>query len=220
MAKQVLLLGALLTVIGCRGNRSELPPVHLQQNMDFQERGDAQERNDFFPDGRVMRKPPVGTVAWGDQSMVADPHYLKADDHLYRGRNEDGTLAEGLPGAVKLNEVLLQRGEERFNIYCQPCHGQTGHGDGPATRRGGGFSVKPASLHLSRLRPERLGYFYDVITNGKGQMRSYRAQIGVEDRWAIAAWVRTLQVSHSARADEVPTEANRPQPPAGGGKAP
>jgi len=210
-----------LLVVGCRGNRSELPPVHLQQNMDFQERGDAQERNDFFPDGRVMRKPPVGTVAWGDQALVADPHYLRADDHLYRGRNEDGSLAEGLPGAIKLNEPLLDRGQERFNIYCQPCHGQTGHGDGPATRRGGGFSVKPASLHLGRLRPERLGYFYDVITNGKGQMRSYKAQISVEDRWAIAAWVRTLQVSHSARADEVPPAGgNAPQPPAGGGKAP
>lgn len=204
MAMQRLaLLTLALAVLGCRGTRSEDPPVHLNWNMDFQERGDPQEFNGFFADGRVMRTPPEGTVAVG---------FLKDDDHLYQGRNLDGTLADALPPSIKLDEKLLGRGEARFNIYCAPCHGQTGHGDGPATRRGGGFAVAPANLHLARLRPEALGYFFHVISNGKGKMRSYKAQIPVEDRWAIAAWVRTLQRSHDAKQSDMPPAAAAPAP--------
>ncbi|HWB81818.1 MAG TPA: cytochrome c [Nannocystaceae bacterium] len=198
-----------VATIGCRGTRSEDPPVHLNWNMDFQERGDPQEFNGFFADGRVMRKPPEGTVAVG---------FLKDDDHLYQGRNLDGTLADALPPSIKLDEKLLGRGEARFNIYCAPCHGQTGHGDGPATRRGGGFAVAPANLHLARLRPEALGYFFHVVTHGKGKMRSYKAQIPVEDRWAIAAWVRTLQRSHDAKQSDMPPAAAAPAQ--GGAPAP
>ncbi len=193
-----LLAVALVAAAGCRGTRSEDPPVHLQQNMDFQERGEPQEFNGFFADGRVMRKPPEGSVALG---------LLKDDDHLYRGRNLDGTLADALPPAMKLDEKLLVRGEARFNIFCAPCHGQTGHGDGPVTRRGGGMQPPPGNLHIARLRPEALGYFYDVISNGKGKMRPYKSQIPVEDRWAISAWVRTLQVSHEAQAGDIPVAA-------------
>jgi len=216
MRPQLLL--AVLALAACRGNRSDEPPVHLNQNMDFQEKLEAQERNDFFADGRAMRKPPAGTVAVG---------FLADDDHLHRGRNLDGTLADALPPSIKLDEKLLTRGQERFEIYCQPCHGTTGHGDGPATRRGGGFppGVAPANLHLKRLQPEALGYFFHVITNGKGKMRSYKAQIPVEDRWAIVAWVRTLQVSHTAKASDIPAgapadaKAPTPMPPAAPGKA-
>jgi mono/diheme cytochrome c family protein len=200
-----LVVVALGSLTACRGTRSEDPPVHLQQNMDFQERGDPQEFNGFFADGRVMRKPPEGTVAVG---------LLKDDDHLYRGRNLDGTLADALPPSIKLDDKLLTRGETRYNIFCAPCHGQTGRGDGPVTRRGGGMQPPPANLHLARLRPEPLGYFFNVISNGKGKMRSYKAQIPVEDRWAISAWVRTLQVSHDAKPGDVPAAA-----PAPGGNA-
>jgi len=195
---------------GCRATRSEDPPVHLQQNMDFQERGDAQEFNGFFKDGRVMRKPPEGAVAVG---------LLKDDDHLYKGRNLDGTLADALPPSIKLEDKLLTRGEARFNIYCAPCHGQLGRGDGPVTRRGGGMMPAPANLHLARLRPEALGYFFNVITNGKGKMRSYKAQIPVEDRWAISAWVRTLQVSHDAKVSDLQAAA-APAPGSPPGPAP
>jgi mono/diheme cytochrome c family protein len=198
-------VGVVLVLAGCRGNRAEQPPVHLNPNMDSQEKLEAQERSDFFADGRAMRLPPAGTVAVGQ---------LRDDDHLHRGRNLDGTLADALPPSIKLDDRLLARGEERYHIYCQPCHGTTGHGDGPATRRGGGFQVAPANLHLKRLQPEALGYFFHVITNGKGKMRSYKAQIPVEDRWAITAWVRTLQVSHSAKASDIPAAA-----PGGQGKA-
>lgn len=201
----------LVTLAACRGTRSEDPPVHLQQNMDFQERGDPQEFSGFFPDGRVMRKPPEGTVAVG---------LLKDDDHLHRGRSLDGTLADALPPSIKLDDKLLSRGEARFGIYCSPCHGLVGRGDGPATRRGGGMMPAPANLHLARLRPESLGYFFSVISNGKGKMRSYKAQIPVEDRWAISAWVRTLQVSHDApAAGAVAPPPKPPGPPPGGAPA-
>ncbi|MEX1367275.1 MAG: cytochrome c [Nannocystaceae bacterium] len=199
-AAAALLMGSLA---GCRGNTSELPPVHLQQNMDFQERGEAQERNDYFEDGRVMRPPVEGTVAVG---------LLKEDDHLWRGRLPNGQQADVLPPGMELDAKLLERGQERYNIYCQPCHGESGHGNGPVTRRGGGFSVMPANLHQDKYLPAPLGYFYDVITNGKGSMYGYAAQIGVEDRWAISVWVRTLQVAGQATPDEVPEQFANQRP--------
>jgi len=163
--------------------------------MDFQERGEPQERNDYFADGRVMRPPVEGTIAVG---------FLKEDDHLWRGRLPNGQLADKLPAGMDLDSALLDRGEERYNIYCEPCHGEMGHGNGPATRRGGGFAVKPANLHQKKFLPIPLGYVYDVASNGKGSMKGYKAQIPVEDRWAIAVWVRTLQVAGKAKPDEVP----------------
>jgi mono/diheme cytochrome c family protein len=207
-----------LLAVACHGNRSEIPPVHLIQNMDFQSRFDAQEQNDFFRPvdcrqrtdehgvvelnehtgeplyvnpgcrGRANRMPVPGTVAVG---------HLKDDDEYYRGRGPDGRLFDRLPAGVKLTPQLLARGEERYNIYCQPCHDATGEGKGVATRRGGGFKVAPGNFHDPRLRAMPLAYFVDVINNGKGTMLSYAAQIPIEDRWAIAAWARTLQVART-----------------------
>ena len=139
----------------------------------------------MFADGRAMRAPVEGTVARGQ---------LKDDDLLWRGRDFDGRLADKLPESIELDAELLERGRERYDIYCSPCHDKTGQGKGPATLRGGGFKVAPANLHQERLLPMPLGYFYEVITNGKmPNMLPYAAQIPVEDRWAIAVWVRTLQ---------------------------
>ena len=201
----------LLTLAACRGGHSDKPPVHLQQNMDFQQRLDPQEPSPLFEDGRAMRVPPEGTVAVGN---------LQEDDHLWRGKGVDGRFADTLPPGMKLSASLLDRGQERYGIYCAPCHGETGNGNGMATRRGGGFKVQPKNLHEPRLRAMPLGYIYKVIAQGQGTMLPYAAQIPVEDRWAIAAWVRTLQVSQSAGAEDVPAEArNRPVPKAiGGGK--
>ena len=222
-AARTALLGALVVAaVGCQGNRSDEPPVHLIQNMDFQKRFEAQESNDFFRPvdcaaeveaenaardaalakgehpplmertcwGRAMRPPPFGTVAVGN---------LKDDDHLHRGRGPDGRLVDQLPRQLELGEALMARGEERYNIYCQPCHDYVGGGQGVATLRGGGFKIMPPSYHIERLRAMPLGYFFDVITNGKGTMGSYAAQIPAEDRWAIALWVRTLQVSRTTK---------------------
>ncbi len=208
MVRASLSWAAALTLLvlpstGCRGNKSDQPPVHLNQNMDFQQRGEPQERNDFFKDGRVMRPPVEGTVARGQ---------LREDDHLWRGRLPNGALADALPASLELSPALLDRGKERYDIYCQPCHGEMGHGNGPATRRGGGFAVKPANLHQLKFLPAPLGYFYDVATNGKGSMKGYKAQIPVEDRWAIAVWVRTLQVAGKADQADVPDQFANQRP--------
>ncbi|MBZ5710803.1 c-type cytochrome [Nannocystis pusilla] len=200
-ASAIALGCALIGAVGCQGNRSELPPVHLIQNMDFQQRFDAQEVNDFFKDvdcanahnphqceGRAARLPVAGTVAVGQ---------LHDDDELYRGRGADGRLIDRLPAAIKLSTELMARGEERYNIYCQPCHDYTGGGQGIATLRGGGFSVAPKNLNDPQIRAMPLGHFFDVITNGKGTMQPYAAQISAQDRWAITVWVRTLQVART-----------------------
>lgn len=207
--KSLALAAVCMSLLGCRGNRSESPPVHLQQNMDFQHRGEAQEKNPVSPDsplyrdGRWMRLPPEGTVAVG---------HLKADDHYWRGRLPDGKLADALPARVKLDASLLARGEDRYDIYCQPCHGAMGYGDGMVTRRGGGFQgVKPANFHTKKLGPAPIGYLFHVASWGQSTMKGYASQIPVADRWAIAAWVRTLQVAHRADADTLPegTEITR-----------
>lgn len=199
------LVGGLVvaaTMTGCWGNRSEDPPVHIIWNMDFQDKWDPQEKAEFFEDGRAMRPPVEGTVARG---------FLDSDDLLHRGRGFDGRLADRLPDGMGLDAELLARGEERFNIYCAPCHDKSGQGQGPVTRRGGGFKVQPANLHKQDLLPMPLGYFFEVITNGKGTMWSYAAQIPVKDRWAIAAWVRTLQL-HGKKKGWTPKPEPAPAP--------
>lgn len=193
-----MVFGTALLLSGCWEGSHEDPPIHFQQNMDHQEKGEPQERNDFFADHRFMRKAPEGTVALG---------HLQEDDHLYRGVGTNGKVADALPPSLTLDEPLLRRGEERYGIYCAPCHGDAGFGNGMATRKGGGMTVAPANLHMPDLQPAPLGYFYRVITLGKGQMRPYAAQIPVDDRWAIAAWVRLLQVSHRASAGDIPADA-------------
>ena len=231
LSKQALIASGLaltaITALGCKGNTSELPPVHVFQNMDFQQRFDAQERNDFFEDGRAMRLPPEGVVAYGQKSTAKDPHLLKADPHMYTGRNAAGKFVDALPKQLE-NQLqdgsLIARGEERYNIYCAPCHGETGRGDGMAVRKSGGFKVNPPSYHQKKFQPMQLGYFYKVITEGQGTMLPYASQIPVEDRWAIAAWVRTLQKHGKAKGwdDEVKLPAKKAEPakadPAKGGK--
>ena len=99
---------------------------------------------------------------------------------------------------MPLTRALLARGQERFNIFCSPCHGRTGQGQGMIVQRG---FKRPSSFHVERLRAERAGYFFDVITNGFGQMSGYAVQVTPEDRWAVVAWIRTLQASQHMPGD-------------------
>jgi mono/diheme cytochrome c family protein len=176
-AALALLLLALGT--GCR------------QDMHDQPKLKPYARTDFYADQRASRAPLPGTVARGQ---------LREDGHLYTGKL-DGKLAQELPFPVTAE--LLQRGQERYRIYCTPCHGQTGRGDGMVVRRG---FRKPASFHDDRLRGEPVGYFFDNMTNGFGAMPDYAAQIGVRDRWAIAAYVKALQLSQHAAVEELSPE--------------
>lgn len=141
----------------------------------------------FFADGASARALPQGTVARG---------FLREDAALFRGQGPDGKFVETIP--VPITRALVLRGRERFDIYCSPCHGRTGEGQGMIVQRG---FKRPMSYHIDRLRAERAGYFFDVMTNGFGQMSSYAAQVPPEDRWAIVAWIRTLQASHQMPGD-------------------
>jgi mono/diheme cytochrome c family protein len=165
-----------------------------RQDMHDNPRLETYERSDVFADGLASRPLEEGTVARGQ---------LRADDELETGKV--GTaFAATFPAPVTVQSI--QRGRDRFQIYCTPCHGQLGRGDGMVVRRG---FRQPTSFHDERLRQQVPGYFYDVITNGFGVMPDYRAQVpSVEDRWAIVAYVKALQLSQNATLADVP-EAER-----------
>ena len=183
-------LGAL-ALAGCRGMVSEAPPIHLNQNMDFQERFDPQEANPLFADTRAMRPPVAGTVARG---------FERTDDAFYRGASA-GAYTPTSP--VPLTEELLRRGQQRYNIYCSVCHGKAGDGRGIIMTGQYGYTPAP-SYHDDRLRGTEDGYLYHVIANGVRSMPGYAQQITVADRWAIVAYIRALQRSQNASAADVP----------------
>ncbi len=163
----------------------------------------------FYRDGLASRVPPAGTVARG---------WERSDRVLHTGQGPDGKFVAALPAAVRLDRALLLRGQQRFDVFCSPCHGREGNGLGMIVKRG---FKQPASFHDDRLRQQPVGYFFDVMTNGFGQMSSYASQVPVADRWAIAAYLRTLQLSRHAPA-AVLSDADRaalsaakaPAPPA------
>jgi mono/diheme cytochrome c family protein len=143
----------------------------------------------FFADGLSARQPVAGTVARGQ---------LREDALLHTGKvdNADATV---FPFAV--DEKVMARGRERYDIFCSPCHARTGDGDGMVVQRG---YRPPPTLHSDRLRDAPPGHFFDVITNGFGAMPDYAAQIRAEDRWAIVAYIRALQLSGRAALADVP----------------
>ncbi|HEV3139107.1 MAG TPA: cytochrome c [Vicinamibacterales bacterium] len=143
----------------------------------------------FFGDARSARPLVPGTVARGR---------LNDDTLLYTGK-VNGADTEVFP--FPITDATLARGQERFNIYCSPCHGRTGQGDGMVVRRG---YRRPPTFHQDRLRTAAVGHFFDVITNGFGAMPDYAAQIPADDRWAIVAYVRALQLSEHATLADVP----------------
>jgi Cytochrome C oxidase, cbb3-type, subunit III len=157
------------------------------QEMAEQPRYDPLEPSAFFDDGRSARHLIPGTVARG---------FLHLEEHLYTGRVA-GELMDSLPFA--LTRQLLARGQERYDIYCAPCHDRIGNGQGMVVRRG--FSPPP-SFHSERLRQLPMGHFFIVMTNGYGTMPDYAAQVPPHDRWAVAAYIRALQLSqYAALAD-------------------
>lgn len=154
-------------------------------------RYDPYEASTFFPDGRSARNLPVGTVARG---------WLREDDAVYTGK-VNGELVDAFPFAISHDD--LARGRDRFNVYCTPCHGRLGDGNGMVVQRG---LRQAASYHQERLRQERVGYFFDVITNGFGAMQGYAEQVPVRDRWLIVAYIRALQLAQNATVNDVPAD--------------
>lgn len=147
------------------------------------------EPTNFFADGRSERQPVPGTVARGE---------LRIDELLYSG-TENGVESNRFP--FPITRADLERGRERYNIYCTPCHDYTGSGHGMIVQRG---FPEPPSYHIQRLREAPVGHFYQVMTNGFGAMYSYAARITPADRWRIAAYIRVLQLSQNATINDVP----------------
>lgn len=164
--------------------------VGCRQDMHDQPKYIPLRPSSFFDDGRSARPIPAGTVARG---------HLEADTAFYTGKDANGNYVDGFPFAVT-KEVLL-RGQERYNIFCTPCHDRTGTGNGIVVRRG---FRHPPSYHIDRLRQAPNGYIFDVITNGFGAMQDYSAQVAPADRWAIIAYERALQLSENATLADVP----------------
>lgn len=198
------LIAALALLVGCD-----------RLDMYDQPRYEPLEGSHLFPDGASARPQVEGTVARG---------HLRDNEPLYTGK-EAGKLVSKIPAAVYLaihdNEpqrfrqpfsetdstdlrlALLERGQERFNIYCSVCHGRVGDGTGMIVERG---FRKPPSYHIDRLRNAPAGHFFDVVSNGLGAMPSFANRVDVTDRWAIVAYIRALQLSQNARLDDVPAD--------------
>jgi mono/diheme cytochrome c family protein len=175
---RLCVLSVLCVVVsGCRQDMHDQPKyVPLRQST-------------FFNDARSARPLVEGTIARGQ---------LHDDELLYTGK-VNGADAVLFP--MPIDAAVMARGQQRFNIYCAPCHGRTGQGDGMVVRRG---YRRPPSIHQDRLRNAPAGHFFDVMTNGFGAMPDYAAQIKAEDRWAITAYIRALQLSEHASLADVP----------------
>jgi mono/diheme cytochrome c family protein len=164
-------MAALAALAGC------------QQQMAIQPRYQPLSASDYFADGQSARQPVDGTLAQGRAEL--DPLYVAKDATTF---------------PVPLTADLVARGQQRYNIFCTPCHGLTGDGNGFVTTRG---YRRPPTLHSDRLRAAPVGHFFDVITNGFGAMYDYSAQIPPRDRWAIIAYIRALQLSQHVPAGQL-----------------
>lgn len=225
MLKSKLLWTAILSLVaisaGCR------------YDMQDQPRYKAYKKSDFFADGRASRDLPNGTVPRGQ---------LRSDKALYTGKKDNAdpnapvqsttdasgnTVITTFPNAIEefpvpVTKELVDRGEQRYKVFCIVCHGPTGNGDGMIVRRG---FTKPPTYNDDRLRNAPVGHFYDVITNGQGRMNSYASQIPVADRWAIVAYIRALQISQNPDGakpltmtkETTPKTAESPTPSTTGG---
>jgi mono/diheme cytochrome c family protein len=189
-----LALTSVVATAGCaRGCTSSRPPIHLNPSMDNQPKVRAQTASTFFFDGASMRQPVPGTVAIGG---------LREDGAFFTGMGADGQFVATIP--VTVDEALVERGRERYEIYCQPCHDARGDGRGILFQRG---NVPTATFHQDKILQYADGQIFDVITNGVGLMAGYRWPIPPSDRWAIVAYVRGLQRERQARATSAPASA-------------
>jgi mono/diheme cytochrome c family protein len=166
-------------------------PAACRQDMHDQPKYLPLQPSAFFDDGRASRPLVQGTVARGQLDDTSPSHTGKAG----------GTYLRRLPRAV--TRPLLERGRERYDIFCSPCHDRTGYGGGMIVLRG---FRRPPSFHQDRLREAADGYLFEVVSQGFGVMPSYASQVPVDDRWAIVAYVRALQLSQHAQLDDVPDE--------------
>lgn len=207
-----LFLVMIIAVAGFRGQKSGKPPIEIFPDMDHQPKVKAQVPSKFFADDRGNRVPVAGTVPLGYEMPLSadDPHpdegkyrtvrFSAGTDYFNTGRFGD-QWGTGLP--VPATAQLMQRGKERYTIYCSVCHGTSGGGNGVAGQYG---LVAIASFHQDRLRQMADGEIFNTITHGKNTMVGYGGTIPVDDRWAIIAYVRALQLAQTATLSDVPAD--------------
>ncbi len=193
-------------IMRMRSTNQTQPRIHWIQDMDNQPKFRAQHANSLFADGRAMRQPVSGTVARGE---------LRADTHFFQGIANDA-WATMFPDQARETPDLLARGQEQFTIYCTPCHGPIGYGDGPVNQRAlavmgdparskGTTWVEPKSIHDADIIAQPVGQLFNTITNGVRTMGSYKSRISVRDRWAIVAYMRELQQRETANRANAPS---------------
>lgn len=204
--RAVALLGSMLALLGSAG-------CHV--DMWAQNKVKTEAESDFFPDGSGMRPFVAGTVsrpdptrqAWSQNPALSDD--IRLNNPMYSGIASGKLVAQVPAEAMRAFpdfKAMLLRGQDRFNIFCSPCHSRLGDGQGFIAQRGFALRRPPASYHTDRLRRMPIGHFYDVMTNGYGAMLSYASRIVPEDRWAIATYIRVLQRSQDGTTADVPPD--------------
>lgn len=193
---------AIVSVLGFRGTTFTRPPLDVFPewafpSMERQPRYRPQSQSQFFADGRADRMPVEHTVARG---------MLRDDDALHQGKDNAGAFIRGFPASVEVNGQFLQRGRERYQIYCAPCHSTIGDGNGITKRYGMGATP---SYHDDRLRQMPEGEIYHVIVNGRNTMLPYADKLTPDERWAVVAYVRALQRAQQGRPADVTDAAAR-----------
>ncbi|KAB8030994.1 c-type cytochrome [Fluviispira multicolorata] len=190
-----------LTLIGCRGQKSENPPILPIQNMVEQTSFGPQSKNEFYKDGRAYRPQILGTVEFDKP---------KTDKRLYEGKEPDSTehdpkWVKKIP--LKLSEKDIQRGQAKYVVFCTPCHGYAGDSDGLVTQRAGGV-IRPSNIHDKERLALPVGKIYDAIHNGVNNwnMPGFASQLSVEDKWAVVAYVRALQLTRRATLENIPAD--------------
>ncbi len=189
----IILLAVTIFIAGCyQGRPSNKTPLHFNPSMDQQKKYKTQSSSMYFENGSTMRLPVEGTVARG---------FLRENVEYYTGKNKKGEFIKKSPVATDM--ALMLRGQERFNIYCAPCHGRIGQGQGIVVKKG---LLPPPSFMDPKILAYPDGQIFDVISNGIRNMPSYRHQVPVPDRWAIISYFRALQRSQTATAKDIPED--------------
>lgn len=189
----------LVSVLGFRGTTFTKPPLDQWPewafpSMEHQPKLRPQSENPFFADGRTDRLPPPGTVARG---------MLRDDDHLHQGKDASGQFARGFPEQINVDLAFVERGRERYTIYCAPCHGVLGDGQGITVKYGMGTVAANGNYHSDRLRQMPEGEIFNVITAGRNTMLPYADKLTPEERWAVVAYVRALQRAQQGKPADV-----------------
>ena len=192
----------LVSILGFRGTKFIEPPLDIFPewafpSMEHQPKYRPQASSAFFADSRADRVPPAHTVARG---------MLREDDHLYRGKDAAGAFVAGMPATLTVDVKFIERGRDRYQVYCSPCHGAVGDGNGITKRYGMGATP---SYHDPRLRTMPEGEIFNTITNGKNTMLPYADKLVPEDRWAVVAYVRALQRAQQGAVADVTDTAER-----------